>query len=308
MPAYLKIAVYLVVAVVAGALVAPPIYWAGQALAAGGVSDWLAGFPFHRVLSRCIQVSVLVLLWPALRWIRLRHVRELNLQSNPVAGRDLSAGLLFSLVPILLLVGAYLALGFFSWHPEPEWTRGGRILLTAVAVSGIEEAVFRGVVLGLCLWTLRPAGALVVSSLFFAVVHFLKPARSDVAAAEVGWSTGLAEVLSFPAAWPSGGLVVWGLVSLFAAGWILGTAALRTRSLWLPIGLHAGWIFGQQCSQVVLRPVPDDAVMLLPWAGPNLVSGAVPTGLLPLAAVLLGGLLVHLYLRHVFRPMVRSIS
>jgi len=303
MPAILKVALFLAASVLAGSLVAPLVFWLGQYLAASGVSSWLADFPFHRVLSRSIQISTLVLLWPALRWIGLRRVAQLNLRANPVAGRDVAAGLLAALIPIAVLVAVYGLAGWFEWRPAPEWSRLGRIVPTALVVSGLEEAVFRGVVLGLCLWTLRPAGALTVSSLSFAAVHFIKPAKSELAAADVGWSSGLAEILNFASAWPAVEVVVWGMASLVAAGWILGSAALRTHSLWLPCGLHAGWIFGQQFSQVIMRPSLDDVAQLLPWAGPNLVSGAVPTGLLPLGAILLGGLLVRSYLRHVFRPM-----
>jgi hypothetical protein len=47
---------------------------------------------------------------------------------------------------------------------------------------------------------------------------------------------------------------------------------------------------------------------LLPWVGPNLVSGAVPTGILPLVALVATGLLVKLYLRHVFRPVASPLA
>ena len=37
-------------------------------------------------------------------------------------------------------------------------------------------------------------------------------------------------------------LVLAGFTTLFLIGLILADARLQTRSLWLPIGLHAGWI------------------------------------------------------------------
>jgi len=303
MPAYLKILVYLLAVVTAGGLVAPPVFWLGQALAEMGITDWLAKFPFHRVLSRCVQISGLVLLWPALRWIGLRRVADLGLQRNPSAVRDLVFGLLIAVSLVGLLAVGCFAMGVFAARPDPEWSKLGRIVLTAVAVGGIEEIVFRGVVLGLCLWSLRPAGAIAVSTLLFAALHFMKPARSVLAAGEVRWWSGWAELTNFTGAWPDAGVLLYGFASLVAAGLILGVAAVRTRSLWLPIGLHAGWVFAQQTTQVFLRPANGDAVSLLPWIGPNLVSGAVPTGLLPLAVLGLNAILVGLYLRHVFRPV-----
>lgn len=308
MPAFLKIPVYLLVVLAVGGAVAPPIYWAGQALEAAGWGDWLAKFPFHRVLSRCVQVTGLVLLWPALRWIGLRRLSDLGLQRNPLAGADVAAGLLLGVGLVVLLALGYLASGIFVLKPDPEWAKLGRIAATAVAVSGIEEFVFRGVILGICLWSLRPRAAIAVSALLFAVLHFIKPARAKLAPGDIQWWTGWSELLSFPEAWPEPGILLSGVVSLLVAGWILGRSMVVTRSLWLPIGLHAGWVFSQQSSQVFLRPATGDAGDLLPWVGPNLVSGAVPTGLLPLGVLLLTLVLVNLYLRYVFRPVASKVA
>ncbi|MFZ9931743.1 MAG: CPBP family intramembrane glutamic endopeptidase [Chthoniobacterales bacterium] len=304
MPAYLKILVYLSAALMAGSLVAPPVYWLGQNLAASGFSDWLAGFPFHRVLSRCLQVSLLLLLWPALRWIGLRRPSELGFQSNPVALRDVVTGVLLATACVALVTAASLLTACAEWRPNPDVAGIGRILLTASAVSLIEEAVFRGVVLGVCLWSLSARASVVVSSVLFAVLHFLKPAKTRLPAEAVEWSSGLNGLFGFADSWPSPSVLAFGLASLLVAGWILGQAAIRTRSLWLPIGLHAGWILGVQTGNLFLKLSASDATGQLPWVGPSLVSGAVPTGLLPLAGLVLTGWLVRLYLAYVFRPAV----
>jgi len=105
--------------------------------------------------------------------------------------------------------------------------------------------------------------------------------------------------------WRVGGMVAvvvalnvlgWGMLSLLLAGLILAVATLRTRSLFLAIGLHAGWIIGQQGLQwaAKFRIKPPEA--LLPWIGPNVVSGAVPTGLVPSAMLLLTMALAFYYL------------
>jgi len=44
---------------------------------------------------------------------------------------------------------------------------------------------------------------------------------------------------------------------------------------------------------------PEDALM--PWVGPNVVSGAVPVGLIPIATLLVTALAVWVYLRYAAR-------
>lgn len=306
-PAFAKILAYLAVVFLAGCLLAPPVFWAGQALEAGGITDWLAKFPFHRVLSRCLQVSALVLLLPALRWIGLRRPSDLHLSRNPRSLSDLAAGLALSvaLVAVVALLG--LIAGWSEVRPGALASGLLRIAPTAVVVSVLEEIVFRGVVLGICLWSLPRAAAIAWTTVLFVLLHFIKPAKSAIAADAVHWSSGFAEALSFAQGLPTPGILFFGAASLFAAGWILGSAAVATRSLWLPIGLHAGWVFAQQSSNLYLQTTATGPSGWLPWVGPNLVSGAVPTGLVPLAALLLTGLLVKFYLRHVFRPVVSCL-
>jgi len=52
-----------------------------------------------------------------------------------------------------------------------------------------------------------------------------------------------------------------------------------------------GWIAGQQGFQMIAEFQIKPADALLPWIGPNVVSGAVPTGLVPAAIILLSGVL-----------------
>jgi membrane protease YdiL (CAAX protease family) len=302
-PAFGKILAYLAAVFLAGCLVAPPIYWAGQALETAGVTDWLAKFPFHRVLSRCLQVSALVLLVPALRWIGLRRPSDLHLCRNPRSFADLTAGLALSVALVAAVALLCLLAGWSEARPGALWSGLLRIVPTAAAVSVVEEVVFRGVVLGISLWSLPRAAAIAWTTVLFVVVHFIKPAKTAMAADAVHWWTGFAEALRFADGLPAPGILFFGAASLFAAGWILGSVAVATRSLWLPIGLHAGWVFAQQTSNLFLQTTATGPSGWLPWVGPNLVSGAVPTGLVPLAALLVTGLLVKLYLRHVFRPV-----
>jgi len=281
-----KILTYLVIVALLTALLSPPLYW---------ILHGALHYPFHRYFTRVLQIAAIVLLVPLLLWLRIKGVREFGLEKNFLRWRDLLAGLALALVPLVALEAAYLAFDVYRLNPQPAG-KLARILGSAVFVAALEEFLFRGVLLGLAAkaWGRWPA-ALGISAIF-AAVHFLKPTTASID--QVQWWSGFAQLGAVFSSISLAAPAVFAFVSLLAAGCVLAMAALATRSLWLPIGLHAGWIFGQQGFQWLakFRPKPGDA--LLPWVGPNQVSGAVPTGLLPLAVLLLTLALVWLYLRY----------
>lgn len=287
-----KILLYLTVVVLLAAVLSPPFYWGLH-----GVLD----YPFHRYFSRVAQVSAIVLLIPLLFWLKIRGVGEFGLRKNPHPKKDLSVGVGVALVPVLLLGMGYFMMDVYKVRPELDGVKVLRIFGTAAVVSVVEEFLFRGVLLGLTVRIFGRWSAAVAVSLVFAVVHFLKP--SSQATETVEWWTGFAQIPSVVTSLPPPLVLGFGLASLFLVGMILAMAALRTGSLWLPIGLHAGWILGQQGVQWFgkFRVKPPEA--LLPWVGPNVVSGAVPTGLVPLAVLILTGIVVWGYIRYgVERP------
>src|SRR5690606_8411196 len=61
---------------------------------------------------------------------------------------------------------------------------------------------------------------------------------------------------------------------LFANGIVLGYTRMATNSLWLGIGLHAGWVFGVK----VLSPLTQrtfERAEMMPWLGDTLRVGAM---------------------------------
>jgi hypothetical protein len=73
------------------------------------------------------------------------------------------------------------------------------------------------------------------------------------------------------------------LATLFFIGWILADARVLTRSLWLSIGLHAGWIFGSGTFSLLAR----QRIPALPWVGKNLLIGIIPLGITALTWVIM---------------------
>ncbi len=284
-----KLALYLVAVVLTACLLAPPVYWFLH-----DAHPFLRDMPFHRFFNRVALVAAILYLWPTLRWINVCSRAELGLARNPHAGRDLLRGLTLATLPLLALAAVYFGFEIYRVRNEINWAKFCPILATAAFVPVLEEALFRGVLLGLAVRQLGRVSGAVVVSLIFAVIHFV---RQHGEVTEVHWWSGFALLGTvFPPA-DARVITAFGALNLFVIGLILAYATLRTRSLWLGIGLHAAWIFGQQALNVIARyrVKPPDA--LLPWFGPTVVSGMVPTGLVPLAALLVTGGLVWWTLR-----------
>lgn len=277
-------------------VISPPLYWAGSSLADAGWLPVVKDFPFHRYFSRSVQISALLVLWPLVRSLGVRRASDLGLGKNPAFLRDGLAGFAVALASVGVLGSILMLLGWLEWRSSPHPAGLLRIFATAWTVSIIEELVFRGVLLGLLLRSLGAIPAVLISSGAFAVVHFLKTSRQPLEG-PVGWTSGFEQlplVFSSAPAWP---VWAWALASLFLAGLILGFTTVRTRSLFLAIGIHAGWILGQQGLQWIAKSTIRPSDRLLPWIGPNVVSGAVPTGVLPLLAIAASGLVLWLGLR-----------
>jgi len=293
-----KIILYLFAVVLVAVLLSPPVFWGLQALGREGLALGLDQHPFHRVFSRIVQIAALVFLWPLIRSIQIKKLSQLGLGANPNALRDLAVGLALAVVPVALLTVGYLQFDVFRIRNEFSLAPIIRILFTAAFVSVFEESLFRGVLLGLTIQSMKRLPALIVVSVAFSVVHFIKP-KGLIPANEVHWMSGFDLLGSSLDGGLAFSVLAGGLATLFVIGMITGYATLKTRSLWLAIGLHAGWILIQQSVNLFARYriKPPDALM--PWVGPNVVSGMVPTGITPLILLLVTALCVWWYLTRV---------
>nr|MBA2431593.1 CPBP family intramembrane metalloprotease [Chthoniobacterales bacterium] len=208
--------------------------------------------------------------WPLLRWLGIRNFQQLGLSKNPEKWRDAGVGFLIAAVPLLLFGAFLLTQGVYSLRSSISLGALGQRTLTAIVVPFIEEPLFRGLILGVLLRSLSPKLAVLGSSAFFSILHFLK-APDDTDAA-VTWTSGFNSIANAFTQFSEPLLVLAGFTTLFLLGWILADARLRTRSLWLPIGLHSGWIF----ASAVFNQFARREMEILPWLGRNLLIGLAP--------------------------------
>ena len=282
-----KLGVYFVAIVLIGALLAPFLFWSAQSLAAHGVLPFLAKYDFETFFHRAILIAAALLLWPLLSINNVRRVADLGLARNPSWGRDLCAGAVLSTIPLLCCGALLIAFHAYSFRHVLAWSRFGKVLVASITVPFIEEAFFRGIILGVLLRTGRKYMPILVVSALFAAVHFLKaPERTS---AVVTWSSGLNSIAHAFGRFGDPVMIASAFVTLFLIGCVLADARVLTRSLWLSIGLHAGWIFASGTFSLLARR----QALALPWLGKNLLVGIIPLGVATFTWIIMRTWLKH---------------
>ena len=282
-----RLAAYFVATIILGALIAPVLFWSAQALAAHGMFPSLVKYDFNSFFHRAILVAAVLLLWPLLRVSNVRKLADLGLAPNSHWGRDIGWGLLLSVIPLLVCGALLIVLHVYSFRHVFVWPRLGKVLLAALSVPFIEETFFRGIVFGLLLRSSRKLLSIVAVSALFAAVHFLK--GSEWVPAVVTWTSGFQAIGDAFAGFGDPMMVLAAFTTLFLIGCILADARVLTRSLWLSIGLHAGWIFSSGTFSWLAR----NKMIALPWLGKNLLVGIIPLGLAALTWMLMRLALKH---------------
>jgi len=221
--------------------------------------------------TSAILAALLVSTWVMTRWVNRKPFGAAGLTLHSRTLRDTGVGIL---VGFVMMSGIFLVeygAGFVT--VETRGVTGGEVaglmlssaLLFALAAM-VEEVLFRGYLFQTLMqaWTFVPAAA--VFSLLFALAHFGNPSGGGLL--------------------PSANIAIAGL-------W-LSFAYLKTRSLWLPFGLHFGWNFAQ--STVYSFPtsgyaMTDRHLLVIAQSGPEWITGGAfgpEGGVLATVALVLG--------------------
>jgi membrane protease YdiL (CAAX protease family) len=312
-----KVWIYALAVVMLGAWISPFFYNAGKALAevsssktTNGVLEWLAdrcrqtGFPgFHKA---AMLLVALVLFVPWMEWLHARRGNTLPDPASPwrirlpggaaalsrgqplkrnlrgfwhgCSGFLVVAGLMLPM-NMVLVPGGILTLR----HPGDSMPSFALAVLARSLVPAlVMEVFFRGIVLGVFMRAMKPAAGMAMSAAFFALAMAVIPSTglnvADPDASGTGFEL-LGRALARFADWRC---MLESFAPLLAFGLVLAYARWRTASLWLPVGLHTGWIFAQG--------------MLTGLGGPHGamdLAGVFQFGLVPLAAAVVAGLLAH---------------
>jgi membrane protease YdiL (CAAX protease family) len=241
------------VGALAAAIIISPL--AAFALAAAGFH-----FPFPRIFDRTVMVTLLVALILLRRPLRCRSLLATGFRDPRRNWPQVLRGLAAAAIVMALLFACAIIAGA---HGGPGLGRLYRrlpyYLLQAGVVAIIEESFFRAFLLGGMAADLGRRGALIVSSAIYAVSHLLRsPARFYLVgfhpAAGLHNLQGSAVQLSDP------DTAVPVLIGLFLLGLVLGEALILTETVYLPIGLHAGFVAGAKSWPALLT-----SGVSLPW-------------------------------------------
>jgi membrane protease YdiL (CAAX protease family) len=166
---------------------------------------------------------------------------------DPRAMRRLLIGLVAGFAVFSVAVAVAAVIGVYHVNGRGDLSQ----LLPALIASALfpavnEELLFRGI---LFRWLEEWGGswvALLLTSALFGCAHLLNPNASPIAAVGIA----------------------------FEAGVMLGAAYMLTRSLWLPMGLHAAWNFAQgEVYDIPVSGMPVHGMVNAQLSGPPLLTG-----------------------------------
>ena len=254
--------IYVVAVFLGGALLAPWLYWLAQTFA--HTFPHIAAAPFHRFVDRSLLLFAFAGLWPLLRALGMISWRELGLTRPHGQLKKLTGGLLVGFVSLAVVAGMAFASGNRVFIQTMTFYKVITLIFsaigTAVIVGIIEEILFRGGVFGglrkLFYWPF----ALLISSVIYALVHFLRHAELTGA---VTWNSGLVLLPQMLGGFADFYAFVPAFFNLTLAGILLGLAYQRTGNLYFSIGLHAGWIFWLKTYGAVSATAPHAATWFL---------------------------------------------
>lgn len=198
------------------------------------------------VIVVSLAVFVLVVYWAYYVFVRVTEKRRLTEFAPAGAIAELTSGVLLGAALFTFTIGILWGLGCYMVTGVNDWTVMVPVLANSVMAGMYEEVLFRGVLFRVIEERLGSWLALLISALFFGLLHLGNPNATLVAAIAIALEAGV----------------------LLAAAYVL------TRRLWLAIGIHFAWNFTQGgVFGVAVSGNQTSGLLQSTLRGPELLSG-----------------------------------
>jgi membrane protease YdiL (CAAX protease family) len=198
---------------------------------------------YRSLVSRGGQVLILLSVYPLAKWLGLCW-SDFGLKRQ-FFGQWLIGFLLGSAMLALHMIALVLMdvriMAWEKFNPHELLPILGKSLAIGFGVALLEESIFRGALLSVVRRLSNPTMAIVVSSFYYALLHFIGTKWTTESGA-IGWDTGFRIALDGFAHILE--VAPDSFLGLFVAGLLLGSfRVILPMSLGLCIGIHAGWVF-----------------------------------------------------------------
>ncbi len=249
-------------------------------------------YSFSRIFDRCFLVTSILLFFPCRRFLKIGSAPQVGLAPPTRWARDIAAGFACAVISMIVLVALMtlqdIFTPFFRLSPGESAAKMAKALLAGFSVGFLEELFFRGIFFKGILEQNKPLRAFLITNIFFAAIHFVQPVREFRLADYDPWGGARYLAGSFEP-FLHWGTLLPGFIGLFLLGVALSYALLRTRTIFLAMGLHAGWIFALQSIRVFGDFRRQDLGWMFGSTDPKIVSGVITwIGILSVAAVVHG--------------------
>ncbi len=200
--------------------------------------------PFHKVLSRLVVITAFFMCFVFLALQKMLSTKALGFATNQFSPTKLfTRGLLIGFSIILVLEASLLFLGIHGPDSNADSSAYAimKIIIKA-AISGllvgiVEETIFRGAIISMLLRNLNMAMTMVLSSLFYAAVHFIKiPA---LAHDNIDWTTAFVLLSDSMTGFVRIQMLDF-FLTLFVLGLFLSLLRLKQGNIYQCIGVHTG--------------------------------------------------------------------
>src|SRR6266498_4082 len=238
-----------------------------------------AGIGSLGIVSEILDfLAVLASVYIARRWLDKRSLESLGLKFSAQSIIDIFAGIGISFLQMGFIYAVTLLIGWltfkgFAWNFDPINVVIAGVLnffIIFVIVGFKEEILSRGYHLQTIASGINLFWGVIISSAIFGLLHLANPNATWISAA-----------------------------GIFFAGLYLAYGYIRTKQLWLSIGLHIGWnffegvVFGFPVSGLNIYPL-----IRIDVQGPEIWTGGAfgpEAGLIVLPSLILGAVLIYLY-------------